>query len=372
MIKELSESFSANTQKQKYNLKKNLNLFTYNINNPINRINVSYTPNEKKLNESNIDDNDIIIKKKKSKNSLTKIPSNNKKINLYNPKKKQVKKNNSYIIYTKDGNQIINSDLKENYSQLLNKTEENLNNNKIDLNKIKILSYKNSNKESRSRRTKSLNLNSINQYNLNMFLDSIDKKKPIKNENNEDFLEKDIKNFETVISYIKSEGFDKLQNEINEKKLIKDYLENSVNTLKSKISLYKMSKKNYSIQNAKKEVELNNLKCVNDRYFQIINEINFYQNEIPEIQPQINMLNTETIQINSYILQKKEEINLLNDNIQKLNFGINEIKKERDILRPAVNLLNKHIENLKHKIKVLDTSKSYFMLDITNFAKNNI
>ena len=366
MIKELSESFSANTQKQKYDLKKNLNLFTYNLYNPISRINVSYTPNEKKINESNIDDNEIIFKPKK-KNTISKVPSNNKKINLYNPKKKQIKKNNSFIIYTKDGNQIINSDLAEN-----NKTIENIKNNKIDFKKIKLLSYKNSNKDSRIRRNKSLNLNSINQYNLNMFFNSIDREKPIKSEYNGDFLENDIKNLETVISYIKTEGFNKLQNEINEKKLIKDYLENSVNTLKSKISLYKLSKKNYSVKNAKKEVQLNNLKCVNDRYFQIINEINFYQNEIPEIQPQINMLNTETIQINSYILQEKEEINLLNDNIQKLNFGINEIKKEKDILRPAVNLLNKHIENLKHKIKVLDTSKSYFMLDITNFAKKNI
>ena len=367
MIKELTESFSANTQKQKNELKKNLKLFTFNLNNPISRINVSYTPNEKKIDESNIDDNEIIYKTKK-KNSITKVPSNNKKINLYNPKKKQIKKNNSFTIYTKDGNQMINSDLNE----INNKTVGNLQNNKIDFKKIKLLSYKNNNKERRSRRNKSLNLNSINQYNLDMFFNAIDREKPIKSEYNGDFLENDIKNLTTVISYIKSEGFNKLQNEINEKKLIKEYLENSVNTLKSKISLYKLSKKNYSVQNAKKEVELNNLKCVNDRYFQIINEINFYQNEIPEIQPQINMLNTETIQINSYILQEKEQINLLNDNIQKLNFGINEIKKEKDILRPSVNLLNKHIENLKHKIKVLDTSKSYFMLDITNFAKTNI
>ena len=367
MIKELTESFSANTQKHKNELKKNLKLFTFNLNNPISRINVSYTPNEKKIDESNIDDNEIIYKTKK-KNSITKVPSNNKKINLYNPKKKQIKKNNSFTIYTKDGNQMINSDLNE----INNKTVGNLQNNKIDFKKIKLLSYKNNNKERRSRRNKSLNLNSINQYNLDMFFNAIDREKPIKSEYNGDFLENDIKNLTTVISYIKSEGFNKLQNEINEKKLIKEYLENSVNTLKSKISLYKLSKKNYSVQNAKKEVELNNLKCVNDRYFQIINEINFYQNEIPEIQPQINMLNTETIQINSYILQEKEQINLLNDNIQKLNFGINEIKKEKDILRPAVNLLNKHIENLKHKIKVLDTSKSYFMLDITNFAKTNI
>ncbi len=67
MIKELSESFSENTQKQKYDLKKNLNLFTYNLYNPISRINVSYTPNEKKIDESNIDDNEIIYKTKKKK-----------------------------------------------------------------------------------------------------------------------------------------------------------------------------------------------------------------------------------------------------------------------------------------------------------------
>ena len=296
-------------------------------------------------------------------------------IKNYNPKKKkEIKKNNSYTIFTKDGNKkTINSQSIDDFSKMYNKTLETLNNNNNLIKKIKETSLKNNYELNYRRRNKSLNLNTINQHNLNVLLDSIDITKPInKIDYNGEFIENDIKHLETIISYIKSEGFNKLQNEINEKTMIKNYLETSINTLQSKVNLYNSTNKNYKYQNVKKEIELNNLKSVNERYNQIINEINYHQNEIPEIQPQINILNTETLKINSIILQEKEEINSLNDNIQKLNFGINEVKKEKDLLRPALSLLRKHIKNLKEKIKVLDTSKAYFMLNITNFAQDNI
>ena len=352
MIKELAESFSANTQKNKFNFPNTLSKFSFNENNsPINRINITYNPKDMKKEEGNNDDyndNDFLFKVK-NKSSLSKIPKQKKMIKNYNPKKKkEIKKNNSYTIFTKDGNKkTINSQSIDDFSKLYNKTLETLNNNNNLIKKIKETSLKNNYELNYRRRNKSLNLNTINQHNLNILLDSID-------------------------TYIKSEGFNKLQNEINEKTMIKNYLETSINTLQSKVNLYNSTNKNYKYQNVKKEIELNNLKSVNERYNQIINEINFHQNEIPEIQPQINILNTETLKINSIILQEKEEINSLNDNIQKLNFGINEVKKEKDLLRPALSLLRKHIKILKEKIKVLDTSKAYFMLNITNFAQDNI
>ena len=382
MIKELAESFSANTQKNKFNFPNTLSKFSFNENNsPINRINITYNPKDMKKEEGNNDDyndndndNDFLFKVK-NKTSLSKIPKQKKMIKNYNPKKKkEIKKNNSYTIFTKDGNKkTINSQSIDDFSKLYNKTLETLNNNNNLIKKIKETSLKNNYELNYRRRNKSLNLNTINQHNLNVLLDSIDITKPInKLDYNGEFIENDIKHLETIISYIKSEGFNKLQNEINEKTMIKNYLETSINTLQSKVNLYNSTNKNYKYQNVKKEIELNNLKSVNERYNQIINEINFHQNEIPEIQPQINILNTETLKINSIILQEKEEINSLNDNIQKLNFGINEVKKEKDLLRPALSLLRKHIKNLKEKIKVLDTSKAYFMLNITNFAQDNI
>ena len=49
MIKELAESFSANTQKNKFNFPNTLTKFSFNENNsPINRINISYNPKDMK------------------------------------------------------------------------------------------------------------------------------------------------------------------------------------------------------------------------------------------------------------------------------------------------------------------------------------
>ena len=89
MIKELAESFSANTQKNKFNFPNTLSKFSFNENNsPINRINITYNPKDMKKEEGNNDDyndndndndNDFLFKVKNKKNLQKKKKKKKKK-----------------------------------------------------------------------------------------------------------------------------------------------------------------------------------------------------------------------------------------------------------------------------------------------------
>ena len=104
MIKELAESFSANTQKNKFNFPNTLSKFSFNENNsPINRINITYNPKDMKKEEGNNDDyndnDNNFLFKVKNKSSLSKIPKQKKMIKNYNPKKKKEIKKIIHIQY---------------------------------------------------------------------------------------------------------------------------------------------------------------------------------------------------------------------------------------------------------------------------------
>ena len=110
-----------------------------------------------------------------------------------------------------------------------------------------------------------------------------------------------MKNLEDMINSIKNKGFDKYENEINEKIQKKDKLENSIQILKSKINLYENEMRYVMKDNTKEKLKISNLQNVNKRYKNISEGIINYQKEIPNYKPKIEELKNEAIEINTSI-----------------------------------------------------------------------
>ena len=217
------------------------------------------------------------------------------------------------------------------------------------------------------------NFKNIRNENTKYFFDSIDKSIPVKR--NKDYyytINNDMNNLEGMITSIKSKGFNKFQNEIEEKIEKKSKLENSILVLKSKLNMYENQKKNIKQEDAKNLLQIQNMRNVSERYKSINEGIEKYQKDIPIYKPQIDKLKNETIQMNTQIIEHRREIELMKNQIQKLNKMISDRKREKDNLRPALKLLENHIMNLQQKIKNYDIGKSDFMINISNFAEKGI
>ena len=213
-------------------------------------------------------------------------------------------------------------------------------------------------------------LRSVRKENTKTYFEAIDNNKKIDCERNyNEPLGLEMNNLENIINNIKENGFNRYQNEIEEKILIKKKLEKEIETLQKKINMYQNNKKDFIIDASKERIKIQNLLNVNSRYVSLNNDILKYQKDIPNIRPQIELIKNETIKVNNEILKEKNEIYMINDAIQKMNKLISDLKKEKDNFRPALLLLKKHAQALNQKIKTVDREKSDFMLKVTNLAE---
>lgn len=211
---------------------------------------------------------------------------------------------------------------------------------------------------------RSSNIKEIAKQNQRSFMKSIDASAPLE-ENKTD----NIKNLESMINEIKSQGFEKYEKEYQEKMKIKTKLENSIEALKKKIMLYNNDSRGVKKDFSKDKLKIQNMRSVSVRYQEIAKGISDYQKEIPTYKPQIEKLKAETIYINSIILNEKRELEIVKDEVAKMNKLISDKEKEKDNFRPAMILLKKHINALKLKIKNVDMQKSEFMINVTEFAR---
>ena len=134
------------------------------------------------------------------------------------------KNNNNYININTNSNSLTNTIPNEYFQRP--KTPNSNRNSRISL--------KNSNSK----------IKNIKNENTKSFFDSIDKNIPVKR--NKDYyytIDNDMNNLEGMLSSIKLKGFNKFQNEIDEKKEKKLQLENSISVLKSKLNMYENQKK---------------------------------------------------------------------------------------------------------------------------------
>ena len=267
---------------------------------------------------------------------------------------------------------FFNNNKSNNYYNNIKTNNPNSLNNIIQSEYFKRPKTPNSNRNSRTQ-LKNSNIKNIKNENTKSFFDSIDKTIPVKR--NKDYyytIDNDMNNLEGMISSIKLKGFNKFQNEIDEKIEQKLKLENSISVLKSKLNMYENQKKNIKQEDAKNLLQIQNMRNVSERYKSINEGIEKYQKDIPIYKPQIDKLKNETIKINTQIIEYKREIDLMKNQIQKLNKMISDRKREKDNLRPALKLLQNHIMNLEQKIKSFDIGKSDFMINVSNFVEKGI
>ena len=228
---------------------------------------------------------------------------------------------------------------------------------------------KQSNRKRSVRNSYSSNLKEIKKENTKTFFCSIDKSAPVPTSDKSINEAENLRALEQMISSIKEKGFEKYEKEYNNKLKIKAKLEQSIETLKRKISLNINNKRFVKQENTKEKMKIENIKNVSERYKSISDSISKYQKEIPQIKPQIDLLKHDTVKINAMIIEEKRSVDLLKDRIAKINKQISDKEKEKDNFRPAMNLLKKHISALKLKIKNLDIQKSEFMLKVTEFTE---
>ena len=397
MLKELSRSTTQRNRPKTPNQisyqKSNKQSINNTINNLITRETSTQNTNHNYIQMNHIDKNNNLINNSSIKNiggNLNNTPvgklfkpykpkyDDKINLNLQNDINKFVKiKSNSISNLNTNYNTNMNSNLTSNLNSKNNTNiNSNYNSNKSLIRKEMI---KDSSLKTRPK-TPSLNSN-LNRYqsniknvknkNMKSFFNSIDQSIPVNYDKsyNYELVNNEMQNLEDMINSIKNKGFDKYENEINEKIQKKDKLENSIQILKSKINMYENEKKYIIKDNSKEKLKISNLQNVSKRYKNISEGILNYQKEIPNYKPKIEELKNETIEINTLIQKEKVNIQLLKENIQKLNKMISDKKRESESIRPALNLLKKHIITLKQKIKNIDLEKTDFMINVSEFVE---
>ena len=392
MLKELSRSTTQRNRPKTPNQISFQKSNKQSINNTINNLLTRETSTQNTNIQININDkNNNIINNSSIKNiggslnntPVSKLfkpykPKNDDKINLnfQNDLMNKFSKIKSNSISNLNTN--FNSNINSNLTSNLNSK----NNTNIKSNSNKNLIRNNITDSSLKIRPKTPCLNSnLNRYqsnfknvknkNMKSYFNSIDQSIPVTYDKsyNYEIVNNEMQNLEDMINSIKNKGFDKYENEINEKIQKKDKLENSIQILKSKINMYEHEKKYIIKDNSKEKLKISNLQNVSKRYKNISEGILNYQKEIPNYKPKIEELKNETIEINTLIQKEKVSIQLLKENIQKMNKMISDKKRESESIRPALNLLKKHIITLKQKIKNIDLEKTGFMINVSEFVE---
>ena len=231
------------------------------------------------------------------------------------------------------------------------------------------------NKKSKSKsksRPKSATKSKVNiNYNL---LKSNNKKYFVNNKNtigDDDYdINSNMEKFQNLLNIIEKKGFQKYQDEINEKKIIISQLENSIAILKNKISLSKNNTYNRCHKETKDKIKYEKMLSVGYRFKNVGNSANSYKNEINAIKNKITFLNDETLQIKNMTFQEQNTINEINDEIKKGNKAISDRQKQIENILAAIQLLKKHITSVNQKIGRIKNVKYNYIDKLNNIEYN--
>ena len=159
-----------------------------------------------------------------------------------------------------------------------------------------------------------------------------------------------MKQFENMINTINLNGFYKLQDEINNKKILIAQLENSIKVLKNKIYLCKNNLYDGLHRETKNQIKYENMLCVSNRFKNIGKTLDSYKKDIYNIQNKIDLINNETLQLKKISFNEQNYIDIMKEEIKKGNKGISDKQKEIENILPALQLLKNHINSIKQKI----------------------
>ena len=180
-----------------------------------------------------------------------------------------------------------------------------------------------------------------------------------------------MNNFDNMISSINRNGFQRYQDEINDKKIIVSQLENSIAMLKNKICLCKSRTYSGLHKESKNRIKYENMLSVSNRYKNIGKTADNYKDDINNFQNKIAMINNETLKLKTIGFDIQNEINSMNEEIRKGNKAISDKKKEIENLLPALQLLRNHITSVKQKLFRYNHVKQNYLGELS-YIENNM
>jgi uncharacterized protein YukE len=184
-------------------------------------------------------------------------------------------------------------------------------------------------------------------------------------------LNYNMNNFDNMISTINRNGFQRYQDEINDKKIIVSQLENSIAMLKNKICLCKSRTYSGLHKESKNRIKYENMLSVSNRYKNIGKTADNYKDDINNFQNKIAIINNETLKLKTIGFDIQNEINSMNEEIRKGNKAISDKQKEIENLLPALQLLRNHITSVKQKLFRYNNVKQNY-LDELSYIGNSI
>ena len=241
---------------------------------------------------------------------------------------------------------------------------------KINLNKT----YNQKDYITNKKELKNLRPKSATKKSVNISLDLNSKRAVIKNfkKIDDDFdINSNMNNFENLINIIDKNGFQKLQDEINEKKIIISQIETSIAILKNKIALSKNNMYNGCHRETKKKIKYEKLFNIGNRYKSVGKTANNYKNEINIMKNKIIFLKDETMNIKNISLKEQNDIDEINDEIKKGNKLISDRQKQIENISAAIQLLKNHISSVQQKLGRIKNIK-YNYIENLNYLGNNI
>ena len=184
--------------------------------------------------------------------------------------------------------------------------------------------------------------------------------------NYEDYdLNYNMNNFDNMISSINRNGFQRIQDEINDKKIIVSQLENSIAMLKNKICLCKSRTYSGLHKESKNRIKYENMLSVSNRYKNIGKTADNYKDDINNFQNKIAMINNETLKLKTIGFDIQNQINSMNEEIRKGNKAISDKQKEIENLLPALQLLRNHITSVKQKLFRYNNVKQNYLGELS-------
>jgi chromosome segregation ATPase len=170
---------------------------------------------------------------------------------------------------------------------------------------------------------------------------------------------------ESFIDVIKTNSYVQTNKIIEDKKRLKDLLQNKVDILNSNIrAINRENKTNSSLsKNITKENErlVKSGERANKNSYFLNKELPGYRIEIDDMKNKITQLNEETKFIENSTIEIEREIFGIQDEIKKTN-GLNSaIIKDKEKINNEIVTLKKHIDMLKGKIQRIEHSSNEFM-----------
>lgn len=210
----------------------------------------------------------------------------------------------------------------------------------------------------------------LKNNNKSTLIKNIKLNKDIISENDYD-INYNINQFEKMLNTINLNGFYKIKEEINNKKILIAQLENSIKLLKNKIYLCKNNLYNGLHRETKNQIKYENMLCVSNRFKNSGKTADNYKDDIYNFQNKIDIINNETIELKKICLNEQNYIEIMKEEIKKGNKGISDKQKEIENILPALQLLKNHISSIKQKISKFNNIHKNYIEKLT-FMENKI